>query len=325
MMNKRDLLRLLLSSAVVPLPLAARAQDAYPSRPVRILCGFPAGTSADIIARIYAQRLTDHFKQPFTVENRLGFGGNLAAQAAVKAPPDGYTLLLSTAANSISQAVYTNLGFDFGQDFRGVARLASAPNVLVVGPSINVKTIQEFVQLARQQPGKLSFGSAGVGTVPHLSGELFNLMTGAKMVHVPYKGNAQGLVDLADGRLSAIFAPAPTLAGFLKDNRIKALAVTTAKRTALLPDLPTLAESGLAGFDTAIWYGFSAPKGTPDAVVNALATAMLRATDTPEVRTSLATNGAEPVPAGPQEFAPYIAEDLQKWARVAKFANVKAE
>lgn len=324
-MNKRDLLRLLLSGATASVPFTALAQEAFPSRPVRILVGFPAGTSADIIARIFAQRLTDTFKQPFTVENRLGFGGNVAAQVAAKAPPDGYTLLLATAANSISQAVYPNLGFDFGQDFRGVARLASAPNVLVVGPSIKANTIQEFLQAVKAQPGALSFGSAGVGTVPHLSGELFNLMTGAKMVHIPYKGNAQGLIDLADGRLSAIFAPAPTLAGFLKDNRIKALAVTSARRTALLPDLPTLAEAGLAGFDTAIWYGLVAPKGTPDAVVNALGSALVRSTEAADVRSSLASNGAEPVPAGPQEFAQYIAEDLQKWARVAKFANVKPE
>jgi tripartite-type tricarboxylate transporter receptor subunit TctC len=323
-MNKRNAL-VLLVAGLLGSPLAAIAQEAWPARPVKILVGFPAGTSADIIARLYAQRLTDHFKQPFTVENRTGFGGNLAAQAAAKAPPDGYTLLLGTAANTISHSVYTNLGFDFGQDFRAVARLASAPNVVVVGPSLKVNSMQELLELVRKEPGKLSFGSAGVGTVPHLSGELFNLMTGAKMVHIPYKGNAQGLIDLADGRLSVIFAPAPTLAGFLKDNRIKALGVTTARRTALLPDQPTLAESGLAGFDTAIWYGLFAPKGTPDAAVQAAAGVLLRANEMPEVKASLTANGAEPVSAGPQEFTRYVTEDIQKWAGVVKFANIKAE
>ena len=303
----------------------ASAQEAWPSRPVRILVGFPAGTSSDIMARIYAQRLSEHFKRPFLVENRTGLGGNLAAQAAAKAPADGYTFLLATVANTISASVYKDLGYDFIEDFRPVARLASAPNVLVVGPSLNVSSVRELIDAAKAQPGKLFFGSAGIGTAPHLSGELFNLMAGTRMVHVPYKGNAQGLLDLADGRLSMVFAPAPTLAAFLKDGRVKALATTAAKRSAFLPDLPTLSESGLTGFDTSIWYGLVALKGTPQAAIAGVADVALKATDTPEMRALLATNGADPMPAGTEEFGRFMSEDVRKWAKVVEFANVKPE
>ena len=304
----------------------AAAQEAWPSKPVRILAGFPAGTSTDIIARIYAQNLAEHFKVPFIVENRLGVAGNLAAQAAAKAPADGYTLLMATVANTISASVHKNLGFNFQSDFEPVARLANAPNVLVVGPSMDVRSVRELIEVAKQQPpGKLFFGSAGVGTAPHLSGEIFNMMTGLKITHVPYKGNAQGLVDLADGRLSMIFAPAPTLAGFLKDKRVKALATTAAKRASFLPDLPTMAESGLPGFDTAIWYGLVAPKDTPRAVIDAVATVVLRATDTDQIRARLASSGADPLPAGTDEFGRFIREDVKKWAKVVEFANIKPE
>lgn len=323
-MKKRTAL-LALAGSLLTMSFVASAQDSWPSKPVRILVGFPAGTSTDIIARLYAQRLSDHFKQPFTIENRTGFGGNLAAQVAAKAPADGYTLLMATAANAISQSVYPNLGFDITRDFRAVSRLASAPNVVVVGPALKAANIQEFLAAARKSRGKLAFGSAGVGTVPHLSGELLNQMTEAKMTHVPYRGNAQGIIDLADGRLHVVFAPAPTLAGFLKENRIKALAVTSARRTPLLPELPTLAEAGLKGFDTSIWYGLLAPTGTPEAVIKAVADVTLKATEDTYLKASLATNGAEPVPAGPQEFGRFLAADVQKWAKVIKFANVKPE
>lgn len=323
-MKKRTAL-LALAGSLLTMSFVASAQDSWPSKPVRILVGFPAGTSTDIIARLYAQRLSDHFKQPFTIENRTGFGGNLAAQVAAKAPADGYTLLMATAANAISHGVYPNLGFDITKDFRAVSRLASAPNVVVVGPALKAANIQEFLAAARKSQGKLAFGSAGVGTVPHLSGELLNQMTEAKMTHVPYRGNAQGIIDLADGRLHVVFAPAPTLAGFLKENRIKALAVTSARRTPLLPDLPTLAEAGLKGFDTSIWYGLLAPSGTPEAVIKAVADITLKATEDTHLKASLAINGAEPVPAGPQEFGRFLAADVQKWAKVIKFANVKAE
>lgn len=303
----------------------AQAQEPWPNKPVRILVGFPAGTSTDIIARVFGLRLSEQFKRPFVIENRPGLGGNLAAQAAAKAPADGYTFLMATVANTISASIFKNLGFDFEQDFMPVARLASAPNVLVVGPSLQVNSVRELIASAKTQPGRLFFGSAGVGTAPHLSGELFNLMAGTKIVHVPYKGNAQGLVDLADGRLSLIFAPAPTLAAFIKDQRVKALAVTSAKRSSFLPELPSLAESGLTGFDTTLWYGLAASKGTPAEVIRAVGEAALRASEMAEIRTQLAHNGAEPFPASAEEFNRYIKDDIRKWAKVVEFAQVKPE
>jgi tripartite-type tricarboxylate transporter receptor subunit TctC len=328
-MERTRMLRFIVGLQIVVgslmLVCAAHAQEPWPNKPVRILVGFPAGTSTDIIARVYGQRLSEQFKRPFVIENRPGLGGNLAAQAASKAPADGYTFLMATVANTISASVYKNLGYDFEQDFTPVARLASAANVLVVGPGLPVSSVRELIATAKTQPGRLFFGSAGVGTAPHLSGELFNLMAGTKIVHVPYKGNAQGLVDLADGRLSLIFAPAPTLAAFIKDQRVKALAVTSAKRSSFLPDLPTLAESGLPGFDTSLWYGLVAYKGTPIDAIRAIGEAAIRASELPEVRAQLAHNGAEPLPANADEFNRFIKDDVRKWAKVVEFAQVKPE
>ena len=212
-----------------------QAQEPYPSRPVRVICGFPAGTSADIMARIYAQKLSEKYGQQFVVENRLGASGNLAAEAVARADADGYTLLLGTVANSISASALKNLSHDFGADFSPIAVVSSAPNILVVSEGTGVTSVQGLVKLAKER-SDLFFGSAGVGTAPHLSGELFNMMTGAKLTHVPYRGNSQGLVDLVSGRLHAIFAPAPTLAAFVQDQRVKALAVTSAKRSSQHPD-----------------------------------------------------------------------------------------
>jgi tripartite-type tricarboxylate transporter receptor subunit TctC len=301
---------------------AAYAQANYPSRPVRVVCGFPAGTSADIMARIFAQKLSEKFGQQFLVENRLGASGNLAADTVARAEPDGYTLLLGTVANSISASALKGLAHDFGKDFAPIAVVSSAPNILVVGEGIGVASVAEFLTFAKGR-GDLFFGSAGVGTAPHLSGELFNMMTGTKLTHVPYRGNSQGLVDLVSGRLHAIFAPAPTLAAFVSDQRVKALAVTSAKRSQQYPDLPTLSESGLPGFDTSIWYGFLAPKGTPPQILKLLAEALVAAGESAEVRTQLARNGAEPLSITLDQFGAFIAEDIAKWRKVVDFAQIK--
>jgi tripartite-type tricarboxylate transporter receptor subunit TctC len=260
------------------------------------------------------------------VENRTGFAGNLAADAAAKEEPDGYTLLLGTIANAISASVYKKkLRHNFLNDFTGIARVASAPNVLVVDPALGVSSVQGLIDYAKARPGKLFFGSAGVGTAPHLSGELFKQMTGIEYVHVPYKGNVQGLGDLSEGRLSMIFAPAPTLGAFVKTGRVKALAVTTAKRASFLPDVPTMVESGLPGFDTAIWYGFLAPKGTPQAIISSLAKVILEATDREDVQKQLANSLAVPVPLGPTEFNRFIREDVEKWAKVVGSAKITVD
>ena len=299
-----------------------QAQTNYPSRPVRVLCGFPAGTSADIMARIFAQKLSEKFGQQFIVENRLGASGNLAAEVAARAEPDGYTLLLGTVANSISVSALKNLTHDFGRDFAPIATVSVAPNILVVSDGIGVASIAEFLKFTKGR-SDLFFGSAGVGTAPHLSGELFNMMTGAKLTHVPYRGNSQGLIDLVSGRLHAVFAPAPTLAAFVSDQRVKALAVTSAKRSSQYPDLPTLAESGLPGFDTSIWYGFLAPKGTPPQILKVLADALVEAGNSDDVKTQLARNGAEPLSITLDQFGTFIADDIAKWRKVVDFAQIK--
>jgi tripartite-type tricarboxylate transporter receptor subunit TctC len=298
-----------------------QAQEPYPSRPVRVICGFPAGTSADIMARIYAQKLSEKYGQPFVVENRLGASGNLAAEAVARADADGYTLLLGTVANSISASALKNISHDFGADFSPIAVVSSAPNILVVSEGTGVTSVQGLVKLAKER-SDLFFGSAGVGTAPHLSGELFNMMTGAKLTHVPYRGNSQGLVDLVSGRLHAIFAPAPTLAGFVQDQRVKALAVTSAKRSSQHPALPTLSESGLPGFDTAIWYGFLAPKGTSPQILKLLADGLVEAGENADVKAQLDRNGAEPLSITLDKFGAFIAEDIKKWRAVVEFAQI---
>lgn len=298
------------------------AQGSYPSRPVRVICGFPAGTSADIMARIFAQKLSEKYGQQFVVENRLGASGNLAADSVARADADGYTLLLGTVANSISASALKNLSHDFGSDFAPIAVVSSAPNILVVSEVTGVTSVQGLVKLAKER-SDLLFGSAGVGTAPHLSGELFNMMTGAKLTHVPYRGNSQGLVDLVSGRLHAIFAPAPTLAAFVQDKRVKALAVTSVKRSAQYPELPTLAESGLPGFDTAIWYGFLAPKGTSPQLLKLLADGLVEAGESAGIKTQLVRNGAEPLSITLDKFDAFIAEDIVKWRKVVEFANIQ--
>lgn len=303
----------------------ALSQDTYPSHPIKILVGFPAGTSADIIARTYAQKLNEHFKRPVLVENRLGVASNLAAEAVANAPPDGYTLLLGGVTNTISASLYKNLSFDFKTDLVPLAMAGNATNVLVVSPSLRVSSVQEFIALARLRQGQLLYGSAGVGTAPHLTAEMFNIQTGVAMEHIPYKGNNQGLIDLIGGRLSAIFAPAPTVSGFIKDGRVKALATTSAKRSAMLPDIPTLAESGLPGFDTSIWYGFFAPKGTPGHLVHQLAELIQRAANSQDVRSQLAANGADTVIMTHDEFAKFTNAELLKWEKVVTTLKIKVE
>ena len=318
-------MRYLIVSLVASLLLGAaagHAQAPYPSRLVKVICGFPAGTSADIMARIYAQKLGDKFGQQFVVENRLGASGNLAAEAVARADPDGYTLLLGTVANTISASALKSLTHDFVADFAPIAAVSSAPNVLVVSEASGVGSVAALIETAKRR-NDMMFGSAGVGTAPHLSGELFNMMTGAKLTHVPYRGNSQGLVDLVGGRLHAIFAPAPTLAAFVQDQRVKALAVTSARRSAQLPQLPTLAESGLPGFDTAIWYGFVAPKGTPRAILERLADALTEIGQSADTREQLARNGAEPLSRTLDQFGAFIRDDVEKWRKVVEHAGIR--
>lgn len=317
---KRHLISALIAVAAC-FSTAASAQP-WPSKPVKIVVGFPAGASTDIIARIYAERLQEHFKKPFIVENAPGAASNRAAGMVAAADADGYTLFMGTVANSISQSVYKNLGFSFDKDFLPVAMVGSAPTVLVVNNELGIDTVTGLIKLAKSKPNQLLYASAGIGTAPHLSAELFKQLAAVEMTHVPYKANNEAVADLLGGRISMIFSPVPTIAGLIKDGRVTALAITSAKRSNLAPNLPTLTEVGVPGFDTAIWYGLLAPKGTPSGIVKAIADVVNKATETPEMKAKLATNGADPLTSTPAEFAKFVRDDVAKWKKVVDTAGI---
>jgi len=323
---KRILALLILIAAGAALAPLAQAQSAYPTRAVKIICGFPAGTSLDIITRIYAQKLEESLGQPFVVENRVGASGNLAAEAAARSAPDGYTLLTGGVTQAISMSLFKTVNFDVVGDFEPVGFIGNAPNILVVNAALGVKSVPELIALAKSRPGELTYGTAGVGTAPHMSGELFNLMTGVKLLHIPYRGTNQAIVDLLGGRLSLMFSPAPTIAPHMNDVKLKLLATTSARRSSLAPDLPPLGETaGLEGFDTAIWYAMWAPKGTPQAIVRAINAVLVKATATAGVRGQLAANGADPLTATPDEFGAHVREEVKKWAKVVAFSGAKID
>jgi tripartite-type tricarboxylate transporter receptor subunit TctC len=301
------------------------AQSDYPAKVVRIVVGFPAGSSVDILSRVYAQKLGERFGRQFIVESRPGASGNVAAEAVSRADADGYTLFVGTVSNTIGASLLKNLSFSFADDFAGIALFASAPNVLVVNPSLGVSSVADLVGLAKKTPGEVFYASSGNGSAPHMAGELFNLMTGAKLSHVPYKAIPPALVDLVAGRVATVFGTAPTVAPFVKDGRLKALAVSTAKRSALMPDVPTMQEAGLAGFDTAIWYGLVAPKATPPAILKRLAEAVAAINELPEVRTHLSNNGADPLLLTLGDFDTFIREEVKRWKEVVAFAKLAVD
>ena len=314
-------LRRFLSTALVGLALStAQAQD-YPSRPVRLIVGFAPGAGADVSARLLAPDMSKALGQQIVVENRPGAGSNIAAELVARAPKDGYTLLMGTVANVINGAIKP-LPFDFAKDLAPIVLAAEAPNILVVKPSLGVDTVPALIALAKAKPGELTFGSAGVGTSPHVSGELFNIMAGVRILHVPYQGSAQAMTDLLGGRISLVFSPASTAISHIRAGTITALASTTRKRPAIAPDLPTIDEAGLPGFETAVWFGLNAPAGTPRDIIEKLAHAANAALEAPEVASALQTQGIEPIGGTPEDYGRYIAGETQKWAAVAKAAEL---
>lgn len=301
---------------------AAAAQD-YPGRPVRIVVGFGPGASGDIAARVLAQKLGQILGQQFIVENRSGAGSNIATNYVAKAPKDGYTLLQGTVANTISAALTPNLPYDLIKDFVPVALFATVPNLVVVHPSVGARNITELITLARGTPDGLAFGSAGVGSGSHFSGELFNVMAGIKLVHVPYPGTAQAVTDLLGGRVQVVFSPASSALQFVEEGRIIALASTGSRRAKIAPDLPTVAESGLPGYDTSGWFGLLAPAGVPRAIIERLAAATREAVTSRDVYGPLQQQGMEVESGTSAEFAAYVAADMAKWTRAAAAAGVK--
>lgn len=311
------------------MPTHAFAQAAgptYPVKPLRIVLGFSAGGSSDILARLLAQKVSASIGQSVIVENRPGAGGNLAGELVSKSAPDGYTLLLANQgilATNVS--LYSKLGFDPVTDFAPIILLASQPTVLVVHPSLPAKSVKELIALAQRNPGELNYSSSGVGAATHLAGELFKSMAKVNIVHVPYKGAQRALTDLISGEVQLMFASVTSAKAHMDSKRLRGLAVTDAKRLATLPQLPTMAEAGLPGYEARAWHGVVAPAGTPAAVITRLNSEFGKAIQLPDVRAKLASQGAEVLGSTPQQFAAYIKAEIPKWARIIKESGARAD
>src|SRR6266852_4917458 len=305
-------------------PHAGVAAEKYPTRPIHFIAAFPAGGAVDITARIMADWLSNDLGQQVIVENRAGSGGNIGAAAMINSPPDGYTILFAAANNSISASLYKKLPYDFIRDTTPVAGIMLLTNIMVVPPSLPVKTVADFIALAKAKPGELSFASSGNGTSVHLSGELFKLATGIDIIHVPYRGSGPAYPDLMTAKVHVLFDNLPGAIEFVRGGQLRALGVTVGKRWPSLPDMPTVAET-IPGFEVSPWYGISAPKGTPPEVVEILNRSVTAALANPKMQAKLAELGGIPMPMSPAEFGKFVADDTAKWAKVVKAANLSVE
>jgi tripartite-type tricarboxylate transporter receptor subunit TctC len=322
---KHRLLSLLVAAVAATIASASPAQQSYPDKPVRVVVGFPAGTATDILSRLYVAKLNEEFGGRFVVENMPGAATNNAAAMVARAEPDGHTLFVASNAQSISVSLFQRLRYEFPGDFAPIALLVSSPTLLVVGPGLKVNNVLELVAAAKAKPGELTYGSAGVGTGPQLAAELLAMHTATKFTHVPYKGTNEAVGDLLTGRISMLFAAAPVVAGFIADGRLKALAVTSAKRTSIAPDLMTVAESGVPGFDVTLWFGLVAPKGTSPHIVNLLASRIEAIQKGPDIKQQLAKIGGEPLIGSGAEFAAFIVNDIPKWKKAVDHSGMKVE
>ena len=300
----------------------ARADD-FPTRPIRVIVGFGPGSGADITARVVGARMSELLGQQIVVEDKTGAGSNIAAEYVAHSAKDGYTLFLSTISQPINAAVLPHLNFDYAKDFSPVVLVSTIPNLLVVNPSLGVKNVKELIALAKSRPEGLTFGSSGVNTGTHLSAELFKVLTGVKMVHVPYAGSAQAITDLLAGRVDLVFTPASTVVQMVHEGRLVALAATESKRLAIAPDVPTMAEAGLPGFNTGLWFGLVAPTGTPRGAIDKIAAAANAAIKTDAVVKALSPQGIALVGGTPDEFGRYITSEMARWDKVAREAGLK--
>jgi tripartite-type tricarboxylate transporter receptor subunit TctC len=309
--------------ALFLLSLAAAAQDDYPSRPVRIIVPFAPGGSTDVVARILAERLAAELKQGFVVENKPGAGGNIGADVVAKSNPDGYTLLMATTGVlAINKYLYKGMSFDPDRDLVPVSYTSLITNILVVNPEVPARTVADLVRLAKAEPGRLTFASSGAGSSTHLSAELFKSMAGVDILHVPYKGSSQALTDVMAGQVTMLFDNAPSSMPFIEQNRLRAIAVTSTKRMPNLPEVPTLDEAGVKGYESLSWSGIAAPAGTPKRVIDKLNAAIDRILREPDVKQKFAALGVEPVGGPPEAFTRHIRAESDKWARVVKTANI---
>jgi tripartite-type tricarboxylate transporter receptor subunit TctC len=322
--RRRKFLNLAMAAVALPaVPRMARALD-YPTRPVRVIVGFAAGGPGDIVVRMINQWLSIRLGQQFILENRPGAGTNVGTEAVVRSEPDGYTLLLVTSAAAINASMYEKLGFNFIRDIVPVASLDRVPLVMEVNPSLPVKTVGEFIAYAKANPGKVNFASGGIGTVQHVAGELFKFMTGVDLVHVPYRGAALALTDLLAGQVQVTFSPVSASMGYIRAGTLRALAVTSAARVAALPDVPTVSES-VPGYEAIATDGIGAPKDTPADIVARLNQEINAGLADPAIKARFADLGGVPAPLSSAEFGKFMAAETEKWAKVIKFANIKAE
>lgn len=324
-MNRRKLLSCLPMVLGTALPVTALAQPVYPGGPVKVLVGFPPGTATDIATRAVAEQMARRLGQPFVVDNRPGAGSNIAAKAVATSQPDGYNLFAITVANSINAAFPNSTAVDPVKEFAPITLIGNAPNVLVIHPSLNVSTVAELIAYAKAKPGNLSYASSGIGTSPHLSAEQFKQMSGVKIVHIPYRGSMPAVTDLLGGQVQMMFSPTSTVLQHVRSGKLKALAVTSPTRTAAAPDIPTLDELGLKGFNTSVWIGLVAPAGTPQSVINKLRAAAHAGIDSLEVQSAYRAQGIDPMKTSGDELSRFLRGEATRWSRFIQAAGIKPE
>jgi tripartite-type tricarboxylate transporter receptor subunit TctC len=321
---RRQFLQLAGAAAAAPaFPQRASALD-YPTRPVRIIAGFAAGGGVDVTARLIGQWLTDRLGQSFVIENRPGAGGNIGTEAVVNAAPDGYTLLLATVPNAVNASLYEKLSFNFIRDIVPIAGIIRVPMVILLNPSVPAATIAEFISYAKANPDKVNMASAGNGSAPHMAGELFKMMAGVNLVHVPYRGQGPALTDLLGGQVQVLFAATPGTTEYITTGKLRALAVTSGSRAEMLPELKTVGDF-VPGYEASQWYGIGAPRNTPVEIIDKLNKEINAAIADPGMKTRFAAIGGEPLPGSPAEFGKLITEETEKWGRVVRAAGIKPE
>ena len=319
---RRTFLRLAAGVAALPVVWRIARAQSYPSRPVRIIVGFGAGSGSDIVARLLGQWLSERLHQPFITENRPGAGGNLGAEAVVKAAPDGHTLLLVATPNAINATLYDKLNFNFIHDIEPVASISREPNVIVVNASVPARTVPEFIAHAKANPGKIAMASAGNGSASHLAGALFQKMAGISMVHVPYRGAPPAITDLIGGQVQFFAAPTSVLIEHIRAGKVHALAVTTSERSQALPDLPTVAET-MPGYEASIWFGLGAPKSTPAQIIDRLNQETNAALADPKIKGRLAELGGTALAGSPADFGKFIVDETERWGQLIRAANIR--
>jgi tripartite-type tricarboxylate transporter receptor subunit TctC len=320
------MLRIVLSVAIGVVVLAAEAQaQSWPQRPVRIVVPSPPAGGTDIVARVMAEHFSRAFKQQFFVENRPGAGNMIGIESVARAANDGYTFLMTASTLSLNSVLYKKISYDPIKDFAPITLAAKAPNVMIVNPSVPAKTLPEFIALAKKEPGKLTYGTPGIGTSPHMCMELFKSMAGVDLQHIPYRGTVPALTDVMSGQISGMFSTMLSAKPQIEAGKVRAFGVSTATRSASMPDIPSIAEAGVPGYEAVQWYGFLAPAGTPAEIIKQIHSESVKALNAAEMKEKLATDGAEPAPTSPEEFGAMIRNEIEKWRKVAKAAGIEPQ